>query len=1191
MVLKSLILQGFKSFPDKTEIKFLGGLTAIVGPNGSGKSNISDAIRWVLGEQSSRSLRGAKMEDVIFGGTAKRGPVGFAEVSLILDNSEGVFRSEFTEIMVTRRYYRSGESEYFLNKKHCRLRDIHELFMDTGLGRDGYSIIGQGRIDEILSLKSEDRREIFEEAAGITKFRYRKEEAEHKLAATEDNLARIRDLYDELERQVGPLEKQAEKAKQFLLLRDELRVLEISLWLLSLDRIKADSAKLEQDTKICADQLSAAKQAQEGLYAQSEQLSADMREIDREADRLRQQLRETEQRAAEQASRAAVLKANIQNNKDNIDRAQRESAQRAEQAQNLGAQLAERRSRIELLDTKHAGLAARLDDLTQQAAGQSQKRGQAEAALREAVRARTEQQNRLHALEIDRTAAETGLASMDGRRDTISADIETAGKRLDSEKQAHEALEARMRDCLDTLASAKNKVQGVSLKAESRRKKVDSLQSELSKATAALTDAKNRVKMLSDMQRDYEGFSRAVKSVMHQVERGAMHGVHGPVSALIATEDKFVTAIDTALGASASSIVVDTSADGKRCIEYLKRTDGGRATFLPIDTIRPNILRETGLETQKGCFGTADRLVTFEKRYAAIVQNLLARTVVSENMDTALALARAYGHRFRIVTLDGQILQAGGAMTGGSASRGTGALARAGRLRDAQEQVKILEVRRAEAEEDFRSAKDELAALDYDLKAIEAERIRAEQSEAGLRASVSQHGLLLESLQLQYDNLVLERDNLAAAKQQYQDTITQCESREAAARQAYEQTEAQVAACRAAIDKLAAEATDNTAQAASLQTEIAENRSEAASEARALADLEQLKAELDAGVSGTTDTIAGFEAEIARLTEELAHAEATREDTGTVTARLNEQIAAQMNQRERVEGERARVDREAQGKNDEILNLEREAARLENRAGQLKTEEAQILDKMWENYELTPSPAAEVARPLEDVPAARERAKNLRTQMRALGNVNLDAVEEYRQVLERYTFMGEQKDDLEKAQKELYKVIEQLTVNMKEIFASAFAKLNAYFGQTFREIFGGGHAELSLADTSDILNCGIDIRVSPPGKAVKTLTLLSGGEKAFVAIALYFAILKLRPTPFCVLDEIEAALDDVNVARFAQYIRRLTDSTQFIVITHRRGTMEEADMLYGVTMQEQGVSRMLMLNLAEAEKQLGKVIR
>lgn len=1191
MVLKSLILQGFKSFPDKTEIQFLGGMTAIVGPNGSGKSNISDAIRWVLGEQSSRSLRGAKMEDVIFGGTAKRGPVGFAEVSLILDNSGGVFRSEFTEIMVTRRYYRSGESEYFLNKKHCRLRDIHELFMDTGLGRDGYSIIGQGRIDEILSLKSEDRREIFEEAAGITKFRYRKEEAERKLVATEENLTRIRDLYDELERQISPLEKQADKAKQYLLLRDELRVLEISLWLLSLDRIKADAAKLEKDTATCLGQLAQAKQAQETLYAQSEQLSEDMRAIDREADHMRQQLRETEQRAADQASRAAVLRANIQNNRENIDRARRESQQRSEQAHNLGTQLSERRARIELLDARHAGLTAQLADLEKQIAAQDAGRTQAEQALRQAQQVRDMRQNELHVLALDRTAAETSLAGMDGRRDTIAADIDAASKRLQQEKQAQDELETRMRVCLDTLAGAKNKVQGISLKADSRRKKVETLQSELTKAQAALTDAKNRVKMLSDMQRDYEGFSRSVKSIMQQVERGAMRGVHGPVSSLIATDDRFVTAIDTALGASASSIVVDTAADGKRCIEFLRRTDGGRATFLPIDTIRPATLRESWFEAQNGCFGTADRLVTFDKRYTAIVQNLLARTVISENMDTALALARAYGHRFRIVTLDGQIIQAGGAMTGGSASRGTGALARAGRLKAAQEQVKRLEEARAQADRAFHEAKEEYAALEYDLKAIEAERIRAEQDEAGLRASVSQHRVLVDSLQHQYDGLVLERDNLAEAKQQYEDAIARCDEKQADAQRVLDDAEREVERCRVALDAQGAQAAENASRMATMQTELAQNRSEAASEARALVDLEQLKAELDAGVSGTADTIAGFEAEIRRLTDELTQTEQAGKETAAAEARLHETLDAQMKQRERVEGERARVDREAQSKNEEILNLERESARLENRAGQLKTEETQILDKMWENYELTPTPAAEVARPLEDVSAAKDQAQGIRMKMRSLGNVNLDAVEEYQKALERYTFMGEQKDDLEKAQHELYKVIEQLTVSMKEIFASEFAKLNAYFGETFREIFGGGHAELQLADTSDILNCGIDIRVSPPGKAVKTLTLLSGGEKAFVAIALYFAILKLRPTPFCVLDEIEAALDDVNVARFAQYIRRLTNATQFIVITHRRGTMEEADMLYGVTMQEQGVSKMLMLNLAEAEKQLGHTIR
>lgn len=1187
MVLQSLIVQGFKSFPDKTEIRFDGGMTAIVGPNGSGKSNISDAIRWVLGEQSTRSLRGAKMEDVIFGGTAKRGPVGFAEVSLILDNSEGVFRSEFTEIMVTRRYYRSGESEYFLNRSHCRLKDIHELFMDTGLGRDGYSMIGQGRIDEILSLKSEDRREIFEEAAGITKFRYRKEEAERKLRATEDNLVRIRDLYSELERQVGPLGKQAEKAKEYLLLRDELRVLDISLWLLSLERIKKDAVQLETDTEICRTQLSDARGAQEELYNQSEKMTEDMRAVDRETDRLRTELREIEQRAAEQASRAAVLAANIKNHRDNIDRTRNESTVRAGQAQSIGQQLADRRARIALLDAQHEGLLAELAESARETESRGASRDQAAHALADASVALQAETEVLHRFDLDRAAAEAGLSGMDGRRDTIAADIEAANARLTAEQQAHARLEEQMRECLETLAGAKNKSQGVALKAESRRKKVEALENQLASATAALLDGQNRVKMLTDMQRDYEGFSRSVKTIMNRAESGAQKGVHGPVSSLLDVPEKFVTAIDVALGASASSIVVDHAADAKACIEYLKRSDGGRATFLPIEVIKPASLRETGLENRAGCFGTADKIVASDARYLAIVQNLLARTVLAENMDAALALAKAYGHRFRIVTLDGQVLQAGGAMTGGSLSRGTGALARASKLAALRERLSVLESDKNKAEAACREAKEELAALDYDLKAIEAERTRAQEQEAGLQASVTQHRALLESLELQHKGLTLERDNLAAAGQQYRDTIAACGVRLAEGEQAVQAARAAVAAAQQTLDVIAAAQTEAAAAAAAVQTAIAENRTEAAAEARALTDLERLKTEIDEGLVSADDAIAGFESEIARLEDELRQAETTKDDTGETTRRLSELIAAQVQQRQHIEGDRMRIDREAQAKNEEILNLERESARLENRAVQLKTEETQIVDKMWETYELTPTPAAEVAAHLQDVPAAKKQADELRRRMKALGNVNLDAVEEYRDVLERYTFLGEQKEDLEKAQRELHKVIEQLTGNMKEIFASEFAKLNAYFGETFHEIFGGGHAELQLADTSDILNCGIDIRVSPPGKAVKTITLLSGGEKAFVAIALYFAILKLRPTPFCVLDEIEAALDDVNVVRYAQYIRRLSNKTQFICITHRRGTMEEADMLYGVTMQEQGVSKLLMLNLAEAEKRLG----
>ena len=1191
MVLKSLILQGFKSFPDRTEIKFLGGMTAIVGPNGSGKSNISDAIRWVLGEQSSRSLRGAKMEDVIFGGTAKRGPVGFAEVSLILDNSTGVFRSPFAEIMVTRRYYRSGESEYSLGKKHCRLRDIRELFMDTGLGLDGYSSIGQGRIDEILSLRSEDRRGVFEEAAGITKFRARKEEAERRLAATEDNLTRIRDLYDELGRQLEPLEKQAKKTEKFLVLRDELRVLEVSLWLEQLERLKGEAEKRSRDAEVCRRQLENAKSEQERRYQQAEQLTADLHGIDRETEALRMSLREAESREAGQASRIAVLRANLENCRANLERVHRENEERAKQAEKLAEQFSAQQTRIAELEHSSAEARERLAAQEGRLAQHREAESAAAAALARAAPARAAAQNALHRRALARTAAQTGLAGMDGQQDNLHRALENAGDRLKAVQEEQSALESRVSAGQTALRQAQTKAGEADAALRQAKAEADALGTALRQAESALTDARNRAAMLRDMQRDYDGFARSVRSVMQQAGRGRLSGVHGPVSALLSTENRFVTAIDTALGASASSIVVGSAEDGRACIEYLRRTDGGRATFLPLDTIRPASLRESGLDRERGCCGTADTLVQFDETYGAVVRSLLARTVVCENMDAALALARLRGHRFRIVTLDGQIIQPGGAMTGGSASRGTGALARAGRLRAAEEQAERCEAARKTAEQRFRAAEKRLHDRETARETQNAALRRQAEAQAALAAACTQHRALLGSAQARQEELMQQQRSMEAEKQRSAEVLASFDAREEQAGTQLRDAETRVQTCRDALARLRTEAAEREAQLAGQRTALTRTEAELSGEKRALEQMRTLRCETDAGLSGAADSIKRYECECERIQDELAEEKAAHERSETLTRTLREQLEQTGKRREQVEERRTAVRRDAQDAGEQILGMEREASRLENRAGQLKAEEAQLLGRMWESYELTPTPAAALAQPLDDPAAARERAHELRGKIRELGSVNPDAVEEYRRVRERYAFMGEQKDDLERAQRELYRVIDRLTVNMKEIFASEFARLNVLFGQTFREIFGGGHAELALADTSDILSCGIDIRVSPPGKAVKTITLLSGGEKAFVAITLYFAILKLRPAPFCVLDEIEAALDDVNVQRYAKYIRKLTDFTQFIVITHRRGTMEEADMLYGVTMQEQGVSKLLMLNLAEAEKRLKNTIK
>lgn len=1189
MVLKSLQLQGFKSFPDKTEIQFLGGLTAIVGPNGSGKSNISDAIRWVLGEQSSRSLRGAKMEDVIFGGTVRRGPVGFAEVSLILNNTERLFRSDFTEVMVTRRYYRSGESEYYINKKHCRLRDIHELFMDTGLGRDGYSSIGQGRIDEILSLKSEDRREIFEEAAGITKFRYRKEEAERRLAQTEENLVRIRDVHTELETQREPLERQADKARRYLLVRDELRVLEVSLWLQTLAQLREAGAKARTDTEICNRQLTEARAARDRQNKTAEALAAEMRQAEVDAEGLRAQLREAEQRIANHASRCAVLEANIRNNEENISRTRGEGERQAGQVQSIDRQLAERRTRCAALDAAYTGLLARQEADAQVCDTLQKEIEQLRAWLDSREAAQASQASQAFELALARTAAQSGLDGMASRRGSIAQDVETAAQRVRQEEAMRARLDEQLTVCRTVLDGAKNKLAGVAMKADNRRARLGALEEESRKLQAAHTDCRNRIAMLREMQRDYEGFSRSVKLVMSRVQAGALPGVHGPVSALLTVPDEYVLAIETALGAAASNLVVDSARVGRAAIEYLKRTDGGRATFLPLDTIKPGSLREQGLDSARGFCGVASALVQCDEAYRAIAENLLGRTVVAQDLDAALAIARAHGNRFRIVTQDGQIVQAGGAMTGGSASKLSGVLTRAAKLRELEARAHTLARDADKAAQASAHARKELAALDFDVKAIEAERARAQEEQTRLSAQAQQHGALVESLRAQRDALVLERDNMDAARRGYEDAVQQAAQALAALEETRTALNASVAAQQETLRAREAAHEAQTAEAARLTTAIAENRTEAAAERRALLDLEALQRNLSETLAGSADAIARFEQEIKRLRAQCAEAAQQKQQDDQDAARLRELIAAAARQRMRIEGQKAAADKQARAQVDTIFALERESGRLESRIVQLKNEETQILDKMWEQYELTPTPAEAVAQPLP--PQAEKTAAELKAQLRALGNVNLDAIDELQRLMERYNFLSGQLDDLERAQAELHKVIEQLTVNMKEIFASEFARLNAYFGETFREIFGGGYAELRLSDTADILNCGIEIRVSPPGKALKTITLLSGGEKAFVAIALYFAILKVRPTPFCVLDEIEAALDDVNVARFAKYIRRLTDNTQFIVITHRRGTMEQADMLYGVTMQEQGVSKLLMLNLVEAEKRLGLHIK
>lgn len=1000
MYLKALEIQGFKSFPDKTTILFEKDVTMIVGPNGSGKSNISDAILWVMGEQRTRALRGGKMEDVIFGGTEKRGKLGFAQVTLLLDNSARLFPIDSEELSITRRYYRSGESEYYINKESVRLRDISELLMDTGLGRDGYSIIGQGRIAEIVSAKSTDRREIFEQAAGISRFRFRKEEAERKLAATDDALLRVGDKIDELQLQLAPLKKQAEVAQKYLVLREQMRGLEVSVWMENLDKLTGQTTSMKASYEAAKAELTQMRAALSDDYQRVEAIAQRMRELDVEAEAMRERLTAQESAISENKQAAAVLAADKKGNLDSMDR--------------LRADMSEDAGRIDALDEQIARLRERI------------------------------------------------------------AEIHTQ----------EESLRERM-------GQLSNIVGGHRMKMAGRESRVAALRDEVTRLTVDGRSMDGRIGMLTEMEKDYEGFNRAVKTVMQASRRGNLRGIHGPVANLVRAEERYALAIETALGSSAQNIVVDEPEDGKAAIELLKRFDGGRGTFLPLSAIRGSVLQQIPMD-EEGCLGLALDLVRFDESYRNIFESLLGRTVVAETLGDAVAIARRHRNGFRIVSLDGQMIHAGGSMTGGSAAKGTGVLSRANELDRLRRERQTLEQKRSERAAALETAERELTAARYDMDVANQELAKNQSQAASLQA---------------------EREAKAGSVGQLEDV------------------------------KKAMAAGGEQRQAL-------------------MAGYEQKNADIDRCLKENND----------RGQELAARAEEMREQLRSITGRRLE-----------LEGKRTQADKDAQRRNEELIAQERLVGSIERQTMAAEMEEKQLVDRLWDTYELTRTAAQAERQPVESMAAANRRIAELRRSIRELGTPNLGAIEESKRVGERYDYLAEQRDDIAKAKRELLDIIGDITQQMEEIFKREFAAIAESFRVTFLELFGGGKASLRLEDEDDVLNCGIEIKVQPPGKAVSNISLLSGGEKAFVAIALYFSILRLKPTPFCVMDEIEAALDEENVLRFAEYLHRLS-KTQFVVITHRRGTMEQADVLLGVTMQEKGVSQVIELDLAEAQK-------
>ncbi len=1184
--LRALEIQGFKSFPDKTVLAFGSDITAVVGPNGSGKSNISDAIRWVMGEQSTRTLRGSKMEDVIFNGTEKRKGLGFAEVTLVLDNTEHIFQMEETEVAVTRRYYRSGESEYYINRRACRLKDINELFMDTGLGREGYSIIGQGRIDEILSVKSADRREVFEEAAGISRFRHRKEEAERKLERTEDNLVRINDKISELELQVEPLRVQAEKTRKYNVLRDELKGLEISVWLDQLEHLRVNSVKLKADCEAAVRQRDEAKAEVERLYAESEQLAGQMRDKDIQAEELRGRQSGTDEQVHSCENSITLLKNDIKNNSENAQRIRQELEQQEGRAGSIAAQIQEGRDRLDQIGRDMAGCQGEIDALARDAQEVMGSAGTLNEELeRLQERERLETASAGEARELLSALAAAAQELYD-REEKLGRELQ---EQEDKASQAREALEGTQKE-LEKVAedrdAAKNVISGYQMRLQSRQRRLDQAQEKHRRLQMDENNLNSRIKMLAEMEKLYEGYSKAVKLVMGEAGRGGLKGVRGPVAGLLHVPDQYAVAIEIALGGAMQNLVVERDEDGKNAINYLKRRDGGRCTFLPMNTIRPADFRDRAVENEEGFVGMGDAVISFDRQYANIFSNLLGRVVIAQSMDKAMAMARKFGHRFRIVTLDGQVLNAGGSMTGGSVSRSAGILSRANELERLNQQKDGLAADLKTASDELAKAQRELTAAQYELDAASAQLREAEDA-------VLKYSERADSAQVQLADIELRRQALAGERAQVRRRMGENTDNTAQAKARIEELEGSAAALRAEgeakaqgrtalqdrVAKLNEESARHSARLAGLEGEQSALR-------QSIGELERLRDDLSGDTANRTAMIGRFEQQndylLRRIQEEeerLQRLRAASQEGAAAIRRLNDEKLA-------LEGRRNQADRQARDKNSELIGMEREVSVLEQKSVAAVMEESQLLDKLWESYQLSHEAARAQRVELESAAKAQRRIGELKRSISALGGINPDAVEEFARVNERYTYFTGQRDDVAKAKKELQDIIAQITGEMTEIFKEQFALIDQEFRKAFTELFGGGKAELILEDQSDVLNCGIEIKAQPPGKTIQHMSSLSGGERALIAIALYFAILKVRPTPFCVMDEIEAALDESNVVRYARYMRRMSGKTQFIVITHRRGTMEEADVLYGVTMQEKGVSRMLTINLNDVEKEL-----
>ena len=1188
MYLKRLELQGFKSFADKTVLEFGSGVTTVVGPNGSGKSNISDAVRWVMGEMSAKSLRGANMQDVIFAGTETRKPVNFAEVSLVLDNSTKLFPIEFDEVVVTRRVFRSGESVYQINRANCRLKDIVELFMDTGLGRDGYSMIGQGNVSQILSTKAEDRRSFFEEAAGVSKYKHRKDEAERKLGAVQENLVRINDIIAELESQLRPLENQSKKARKYLLLYEEYKALDVSLSLISMEKNRIQAKKAAEDYASVAAEMDELKQKESGFEEKRSALYDQSKKKDEEQAEKNQALIDNEAESMAAGNDISIAENDMKNNLLLSERIEQEIAAEQESIRENTNKIEKSKQEIAQKEAESKELIQKFSSIQEENDENFRRLSDCRNEIDAKKASIIDVMNEISAKKAQIAGMESTRKSFLERRSDLYTEQETHG-------QDTENTRAKIAETEQEIAEKTEKCKNMQEKTEALTRRSEELSKTLAETNRSLNDARtayqtknSQKKMLEGMENDYAGYAGSVKTVLKAPELKRLT-IYGTLSGLIDVDKEYIVAIETALGGAMQNIVVGDEEDAKAAIAFLKERRAGRATFLPVSSVRGKLL-EQAEEAAKcpGFIGIASELIRYDKRYDGIMKSLLGRVAVVDNIDSGIALSRKFGYRFKTVTLGGEVLNAGGSMSGGSVNRSTGFLSRAGEIKTLTEElhtltrrIQTLSEKSEETQKDLENQKIRLSSYEPLVREYENEILVLENTKKHLEQALAESG---ESAQALEQELSMLDQKLSESGEQIAEMISEMRQAENMLEQLNQEVLEQEEAYETLSHKKdlkAKELMDETLRLRTLEkdletihTAISEWTNRITASEQTIAEKKEDCRTLTEKNTLLTNSIAEKKAEMERIAQRSKELRTDLETVEQEKAEIVERLKALQNSNKDL--------------TDRLILLQQELSRAEGRQQKLESDLEGIINRLWDQYELTPSAAEEAKQEIENEKEARERTQELRGKIKALGSVNLDAIEEYQNVQERYTLQSTQRDDLEKAKVNLEQVIGSMQELMEEHFQKQFEEINKSFSQVFRELFGGGKGRLYLSDPQDVMESGIEIEAQLPGKSTQNISLYSGGEKSFIAIALLFAILEVKPTPFCFLDEIDAALDDVNVSRFATYLKNYLSQTQFIVITHRRGTMEAANIMYGVTMQEKGVSKLLSLHIDDVDDEMLK---